>query len=146
MPQSPPVLSAAGVISPIPQFQVTALIPLSPSVSRSPGDCREEAVTGKSTCCRQKHYISFRDLPWAQHWILEPAGFQAFRCSGGCPPLPRALRRPGPGHRSCAAAATSALPVIYLAKRGNHTEIQAAEFPNMIVERCSCHTDGEALV
>ncbi|NXR41647.1 LFTY2 factor, partial [Zosterops hypoxanthus] len=108
----------------------------------SPGDCREEAVTGKSTCCRQKHYISFRDLPWAQHWILEPAGFQAFRCSGGCPPLPRALRRPGSGHRSCAAAATSALPVIYLAKRGNHTEIQAAEFPNMIVERCSCLTDG----
>ncbi|NWZ97906.1 LFTY2 factor, partial [Nesospiza acunhae] len=46
----------------------------------SSGDCREEAALGRSTCCRQKHYISLRDLPW----VLEPAGFQAFRCSGGC--------------------------------------------------------------
>ncbi|NXM85104.1 LFTY2 factor, partial [Oenanthe oenanthe] len=106
----------------------------------SPGDCREEAVMGKSTCCRQKHYISFRELPWAQHWILEPAGFQAYRCSGSClqPPRPR----PGSGQRSCAVAGSSALPIIYLAKRGNHTEIEAAEFPNMVVERCSCGTDG----
>ncbi|XP_030917814.1 left-right determination factor 2 [Geospiza fortis] len=49
----------------------------------SSGDCREEAALGKSPCCRQKHYISLRDLPW---------------------------------------------------------------FPNMIVERCSCVTDGVALV
>ncbi|NWR20039.1 LFTY2 factor, partial [Emberiza fucata] len=101
----------------------------------SSGDCREEAVLGKSTCCRQKHYISLRDVPW----ILEPAGFQAFRCSGGCLQPPR---RPGSGQRSCAAAASSALPIIYLVKRGNHTEIEAAELPNMIVERCSCVADG----
>ncbi|XP_030802033.1 left-right determination factor 1 [Camarhynchus parvulus] len=105
----------------------------------SSGDCREEAALGKSTCCRQKHYISLRDLPW----VLEPAGFQAFRCSGGCLQPPR---RPGSGQRSCAVAASSALPIIYLVKRGNHTEIEAAEFPNMIVERCSCVTDGVALV
>ncbi|NXC04498.1 LFTY1 factor, partial [Orthonyx spaldingii] len=108
----------------------------------SPGDCREEAVLGKSTCCRQKHYVNFRELPWAQHWILEPAGFQAYRCSGSCRQLPRALRPPGSGQRSCAAAGSSALPVIYLVQRGNRTEIEAAEFPNMIVERCSCVTDG----
>ncbi|XP_048155413.1 left-right determination factor 2-like isoform X1 [Corvus hawaiiensis] len=112
----------------------------------SPGDCREEALMGKSTCCRQKHYISFRELSWAQHWILEPAGFQAYRCSGSCLQPPRALRRLGSGQRSCAAAGSSALPVIYLVKRGNSTEIEAAEFPNMIVERCSCVTDGVALV
>ncbi|XP_071279402.1 left-right determination factor 2-like [Agelaius tricolor] len=105
----------------------------------SSGDCREEAVLGKSTCCRQKHYISLRDLPW----VLEPAGFQAFRCSGGCLQPPR---RPGSGQRSCAVAASSALPIIYLVKRGNHTEVEAAEFPNMIVERCSCVADGVALV
>ncbi|NXQ14272.1 LFTY1 factor, partial [Peucedramus taeniatus] len=46
----------------------------------SRGDCREEAAPGKSSCCRQKHYISLRELPW----ILQPAGFQAFRCSGSC--------------------------------------------------------------
>ncbi|NWY74302.1 LFTY2 factor, partial [Erithacus rubecula] len=108
----------------------------------SPGDCREEAAMGKSTCCRQKHYISFRELPWAQHWILEPAGFQAYRCSGSCLQPPRSPRRPGSGQRSCAVAGSSALPIIYLAKRGNHTEIEAAEFPNMVVERCSCGTDG----
>ncbi|XP_062345311.1 left-right determination factor 1-like [Cinclus cinclus] len=112
----------------------------------SPGECREEAVTGKSTCCRQKHYISFRDLPWAQHWILEPAGFQAYRCSGSCLQPPRAHRRLGSGQRSCAVAGSSALPIIYLVRRGNHTKIEAAEFPNMIVERCSCVTDGAALV
>ncbi|KAM7062025.1 left-right determination factor 2-like [Acridotheres tristis] len=112
----------------------------------SPGECSEEAVMGKSTCCRQKHYISFRELPWAQHWILEPAGFQAYRCSGSCLQHPRSHRRLGSGQRSCAVAGSSALPIIYLVRRGNHTEIEAAEFPNMIVERCSCLTDGEALV
>ncbi|NXY05556.1 LFTY2 factor, partial [Pteruthius melanotis] len=108
----------------------------------SPGDCREEAVLGRSTCCRQKHYISFRELSWAQHWILEPAGFQAYRCSGGCLQPPRPLPLPGSGQRSCAVAGSSALPIIYLVKKGNRTEIQAAEFPDMIVERCSCLTDG----
>ncbi|XP_074394751.1 left-right determination factor 1 [Zonotrichia albicollis] len=105
----------------------------------SSGDCREEALLGKSTCCRQQHYISLRDVPW----VLEPAGFQAFRCSGPCRQPPR---RPGSGPRSCAAAASSALPIIYLVRRGNHTEVEAAELPNMIVERCSCVADGVALV
>ncbi|NWT18224.1 LFTY2 factor, partial [Vireo altiloquus] len=108
----------------------------------SPGDCREDAAMGKSTCCRQKHYISFRELSWAQHWILEPAGFQAYRCSGSCRQPPRALRRLASGQRSCAAAGSSALPIIYLVRRGNRTEIEAAEFPNMVVESCSCVADG----
>ncbi|XP_063009576.1 left-right determination factor 2-like [Melospiza melodia melodia] len=103
----------------------------------SSGDCREEALLGKSTCCRQQHYISLRDVPW----VLEPAGFQAFRCSGPCLQPPRHS-----GQRSCAAAASSALPIIYLVRRGNHTEVEAAELPNMIVERCSCVADGVALV
>lgn len=133
------MLSAARTTSPTPQFPVAAPILVSFLVSRSSGDCREEPALGKSTCCRQKHYISLRDVPW----VLEPAGFQAFRCSGGCLQPPR---RPGSGQRSCAAAASSALPIIYLVKRGNHTEIEAAELPNMIVERCSCVADGVALV
>ncbi|KAM3675783.1 left-right determination factor 2-like [Ammospiza maritima maritima] len=103
----------------------------------SSGDCREEALLGKSTCCRQQHYISLRDVPW----VLEPAGFQAFRCSGPCLQPPRHS-----GQRSCAAAASSALPIIYLVRRGNHTEVEAAELHNMIVERCSCVADGVALV
>ncbi|XP_064304671.1 left-right determination factor 2 [Phalacrocorax carbo] len=111
-----------------------------------PGDCKEEAVMGKSTCCRQKHYINFRELAWTQYWIIEPAGYQAYRCSGGCLQPPSSLWRFGYGERSCAVAETSPLPMIYLVKRGNRTEIEAAEFPNMIVEKCSCVTDGMALV
>ncbi|XP_028943353.1 left-right determination factor 2 [Antrostomus carolinensis] len=111
-----------------------------------PGDCKEEAVTGKSTCCRQKHYINFHELSWAQYWIIEPAGYQAYRCSGGCLQPPSLLRHFGYGERTCAVAESSPLPMIYLVKRGNRTEIEAAEFPNMIVEKCSCITDGMALV
>ncbi|XP_062461987.1 left-right determination factor 2-like [Pezoporus occidentalis] len=111
-----------------------------------PGDCREEAVKGKSTCCRQRHYVNFRELPWAQHWIIEPAGYQAYRCSGGCLQAPSALRRFGYGERACAGVESSPLPMMLLVKRGNRTEIEAAEFPNMIIEKCGCVTDGMALV
>ncbi|NWY61707.1 LFTY2 factor, partial [Chionis minor] len=107
-----------------------------------PGDCKEEAVMGKSTCCRQKHYVNFRELAWTQYWIIEPAGYQAYRCSGGCLQPPSPLRRFGYGDRTCAVAESSPLPMIYLVKRGNRTEIEAAEFPNMVVEKCSCVTDG----
>ncbi|NXS92903.1 LFTY2 factor, partial [Jacana jacana] len=107
-----------------------------------PGDCREEAVMGKSTCCRQKHYINFRKLPWTQHWIIEPAGYQAYQCWGGCLQPPSPLRRLGYGERTCAVAESSPLPIMYLVKRGNRTEIEAAEFPNMIIEKCSCITEG----
>ncbi|KAF1582995.1 Left-right determination factor 2, partial [Eudyptes moseleyi] len=106
------------------------------------GDCKEEAVPGKSTCCRQKHYISFRELAWTQYWIIEPAGYEAYRCSGGCLQLPSPLRRFSYRERACAIAESSPLPMMYLIKRGNRTEIEAAEFPNMIVEKCSCVTDG----
>ncbi|XP_065691923.1 left-right determination factor 2-like [Patagioenas fasciata] len=111
-----------------------------------PGDCKKEAVMGKSTCCRQKHYINFRELSWAQYWIIEPAGYQAYRCSGGCLQPPNPLRHFGYGERTCVVAESSPLPMMYLIQRGNRTEIEAAEFPNMIVEKCSCVTDGMALV
>ncbi|XP_005241922.2 left-right determination factor 1 [Falco rusticolus] len=111
-----------------------------------PGDCKEEAVTAKSTCCRQKHYVNFRELTWMQYWIIEPAGYQAYRCSGGCLQPPSPLRHFGYGERTCAVVESSPLPMMYLVKRGNRTEIEAAEFPNMIVEKCSCVMDGMALV
>ncbi|XP_054676767.1 left-right determination factor 2-like [Grus americana] len=110
-----------------------------------PGDCKEEVVMGKSTCCRQKHYVNFRELAWTQYWIIEPAGYQAYRCSGGCLQPPSLLQRFGYGERACAVVESSPLPMMYLVKRGNRTEIEAAEFPNMIVEKCSCVTDGMAL-
>ncbi|NWU64912.1 LFTY2 factor, partial [Pterocles burchelli] len=107
-----------------------------------PGDCKEDAVRGKSTCCRHKHYVNFRELAWTQYWIIEPAGYQAYRCSGGCMQPPSPLRHFDYGERTCAVLESSPLPMIYLVKRGNHTEIEAAEFPNMIVDKCSCVTNG----
>ncbi|NXK55816.1 LFTY2 factor, partial [Chauna torquata] len=107
-----------------------------------PGDCKEGVVTTKSTCCRQKHYISFRELSWTQYWVIEPAGYQAYRCQGGCLQPPSPLRHLGAGERACAVAESSPLPVMYLVRTGNHTEIKAAEFPNMIIEKCSCVADG----
>lgn len=103
-------------------------------------------MKGKSTCCRQKHYVNFRELPWAQHWVIEPAGYQAYRCLGSCLQAPSALRRFGYGERACAEVESSPLPMMLLVKRGNRTEIEAAEFPNMVIEKCSCVTDGMALV
>ncbi|NXI67859.1 LFTY2 factor, partial [Anseranas semipalmata] len=107
-----------------------------------PGDCKEGMVMGKSTCCRQKHYISFRELSWTQYWVIEPAGYHAYRCQGGCLQPPNPLQHLGAGDRACAVAESSPLPVMYLVRRGNRTEIEAAEFPNMIIEKCSCVADG----
>ncbi|KAM6279695.1 left-right determination factor 2-like [Porphyrio hochstetteri] len=111
-----------------------------------PGDCKEEPAMGKSTCCRQKHYIDFRELSWARYWIIEPAGYQAYRCLGGCLQPPSLLQRFGYRERTCAVVESSPLPMMYLVKRGNRTEIEAAEFSNMVVEKCSCVTDNMSLV
>ncbi|NWH63886.1 LFTY2 factor, partial [Geococcyx californianus] len=107
-----------------------------------PGDCKEEAVMRKSTCCRQKHYVDFQKLAWTQPWIIEPAGYQAYQCVGGCLQAPRLLQHFAYGKRACAAVETAPLPVMYLIKRGNRTEVEAAEFSNMIIKKCSCVTDG----
>ncbi|XP_031452473.1 left-right determination factor 2-like [Phasianus colchicus] len=111
-----------------------------------PGDCKDGAQAGKSTCCRQKHYINFRELSWTQYWVIEPAGYQAYSCRGGCLQLPGPLQRWGGRERACAVAESSPLPIMYLVQRGNHTEIEATEFPNMITEKCSCMADGAALL
>lgn len=35
---------------------------------------------------------------------------------------------------------------MYLVKKGDYTEIEVAEFPNMIVERCACTMDNVSIV
>ncbi|XP_066505355.1 lefty2 [Hoplias malabaricus] len=102
----------------------------------SPGDCRQSSES--AMCCREEHYINFRELTWTQYWIIEPAGYQAFRCTGGCKQPKRSY---GYGQRTCGVAHTAPLPVMYLVKKGEHTAIEVAEFPNMIVERCGCSMD-----
>uniref|UniRef100_A0A674JED4 Left-right determination factor 2-like n=1 Tax=Terrapene triunguis TaxID=2587831 RepID=A0A674JED4_9SAUR len=75
-----------------------------------------------------------------------PAGYQAYLCMGGCVQAKGLLRRFGYGERTCAVVESSPLPMMYLVKKGNYTEIEVAEFPNMIVEKCGCVMDNIAVV
>ncbi|KAL4630441.1 left-right determination factor 2-like isoform X1 [Arapaima gigas] len=106
----------------------------------SQGDC-DSASSG--VCCREEHFVDFRQLPWTQYWVIEPAGYQAFRCAGECR-QPR--RGPSYGKRVCAAVETAPLPIMYLVKKGDHADIEVAEFPNMIVEKCGCAMENMAVV
>ncbi|XP_078397513.1 left-right determination factor 2-like [Cetorhinus maximus] len=106
----------------------------------STGEC---GAKQGGTCCRQEYFINFRELTWTQYWIIEPPGYQAFHCGGGCkqPQWPFEY-----GERSCAVVESASLPVMYLVKRGNYTEIEVAEFPNMIIEKCGCTTDNVSVI
>lgn len=106
-------------------------------VNRSQGNCNSSPNSSK--CCREEHFINFRELTWTQYWIIEPAGYQAFRCAGGCKQPKRGYY--GYGQRTCAVMESAPLPMMYLVKKGDYTEIEVAEFPNMIVEKCGCSMD-----
>ncbi|KAI5619951.1 lefty1 precursor [Silurus asotus] len=108
----------------------------------SQGDC-EPSKRGE-TCCREEHFINFRALTWTQYWVIEPAGYRAFRCAGTCRQPQRAPH--AYGARKCAAVESAPLPMMYLVKKGEYTEIEVAEFPNMIVEKCGCAMDNVSLV
>ncbi|XP_069092278.1 left-right determination factor 2-like [Pleurodeles waltl] len=110
------------------------------------GDCEEAAARQNNVCCRQEYFINFRELTWTQYWIIEPAGYQAFRCVGGCKQLKSPLRHFGYGERTCAVVESAPLPMMYLVKKGDYTEIEVAEFPNMIVEKCGCTMDNISVV
>lgn len=111
------------------------------SSSSSRGDC--DLNQNKDTCCREQYFINFRALTWTQYWIIEPAGYQAFRCTGGCK---QPKRNYGYGERRCTVSESAPLPIMYLVKKGDYTEIEVAEFPNMIVERCACTMDNVSIV
>ncbi|KAI5090336.1 lefty1 precursor, partial [Silurus meridionalis] len=108
----------------------------------SQGDC--EPSKSRETCCREEHFINFRALTWTQYWVIEPAGYRAFRCAGSCRQPQRAPH--AYGARKCAAVESAPLPMMYLVKKGEYTEIEVAEFPNMIVEKCGCAMDNVSLV
>lgn len=113
----------------------------SPPLPSSGGDC--DVRQNKDTCCREQYFIDFRALTWTQYWIIEPAGYQAFRCTGSCK---QPKRNYGYGERRCVVSESAPLPIMYLVKKGDYTEIEVAEFPNMIVERCACAMDNHSVV
>ncbi len=119
-----------------------------------PLDC-EEGVE-PTACCRTSRYVDFRQTQWANRWIIEPAGFEAFDCIGPC----KHHRRRGNGHRSlrdlfslpvpfnvpngphtldqCGASRSSALPMMYLVERNGVTQLEVSEIPGMIIDECQC--------
>ncbi|KAM9316875.1 left-right determination factor 1 [Gastrophryne carolinensis] len=110
------------------------------------GDCSAPGAKKDNICCREEYFINFRELTWTQYWIIEPAGYNAFRCTGACrQPHSHALKYRY-GERTCAVVESSPLPVMYLVKKGDYTEIEVAEFPNMIVERCGCTADNISVI
>uniref|UniRef100_A0A8C6V7J2 TGF-beta family profile domain-containing protein n=1 Tax=Naja naja TaxID=35670 RepID=A0A8C6V7J2_NAJNA len=92
------------------------------------------------------HFWLKTKLTWTQYWIIEPAGYQAYHCMGSCWQPKNLLHHFGYGERSCAVVESSPLPMMYLVKKGNYTEIEVAEFPNMIVEKCGCIMDNIAVI
>ncbi|CAN2387487.1 positive regulation of pathway-restricted SMAD protein phosphorylation [Pristimantis euphronides] len=110
------------------------------------GDCSAPGAKKDSICCREEYFINFRELTWTQYWIIEPAGYNSYRCTGGCrqPQFPTLKYQYG--ERICAVVESSPLPVMYLVKKGDYTEIEVAEFPNMIVERCGCTANNISII
>ncbi|XP_077341974.1 left-right determination factor 1-like isoform X1 [Lithobates pipiens] len=110
------------------------------------GDCSAPGAKKDNICCREEYFINFRELTWTQYWIIEPAGYNAFRCTGACrQPHSHALKYHYK-ERTCAVVESSPLPVMYLVKKDDYTEIEVAEFPNMIVERCGCTADNISII
>ncbi|XP_035665546.1 left-right determination factor 1-like [Branchiostoma floridae] len=100
----------------------------------------EDLPSRSNRCCRSENYIDFTDLPFAEQFILEPRGYDAFQCGGGCPKRARWYMHNDPEQlqQTCGVVRTAPLPVMYLVSRGDKTEIEVADFPNMIVEQCAC--------
>ncbi|NP_001082043.1 left-right determination factor S homeolog precursor [Xenopus laevis] len=110
------------------------------------GDCSASGAKKDNICCREEYFINFRELTWTQYWIIEPAGYNAFRCTGSCKQPKYPLSHYHYGQRTCAVVESAPLPVMYLVKKGDYTEIEVAEFPNMIVEKCGCTMDNIAII
>ena len=88
----------------------------------------------RQKCCREKTYIDFRDLNWARGWIVEPRGFIFYSCGGKC--------NSKVSRRTCVPTKTASLPVMYMLKTGDLTEVKVTELPNMIVEECGCSSSS----
>ena len=108
-------------------------------------DCSRSTKRGSSRkCCRERSYVNFREMTWARFWIVEPAGYDAYQCSGKCRPNKRKVTHGA--LRSCTAAESAPLTIMYLIKRGGVTQVQITEFPNMVIERCTCTVEGLSTV
>nr|ALR88590.1 left-right determination factor precursor [Saccoglossus kowalevskii] len=98
-----------------------------------PTDCGEG--TASETCCRRPKYISFRNMEWTNRWIIEPRGYEAYECVGPCH-----IRHSSQATDliNCGVSKSSPLPMMYLIQKGDITQVEVSEIPNMVVEECEC--------
>jgi len=106
-------------------------------------------------CCKQRFYISFRDLGW-DDWIIAPRGYYANYCRGHCGGPHRTpdtflnyhthvleeYRKTSEGQATlggitpcCAPTKFASMSLIYF---GPDLNIIKRDLPKMIVEECGC--------
>lgn len=113
-------------------------------------DCSQ---AGKSQCCKQRFYVSFKTLGW-DDWIIAPPGYYANYCRGDCGSGIRRTPDTFPTFYShvfdelrkynklngnqlcCAPLKFSSISLIYFGPDGS--EIIKRDLPKMVVEECGC--------
>lgn len=113
-------------------------------------DCSQ---AGKSQCCKQRFYVSFKTLGW-DDWIIAPPGYYANYCRGDCGSgirrTPdtiltfyshvfdevRKYNKLNGNQLCCAPLKFSSMSLIYFGSDGS--EIIKRDLPKMVVEECGC--------
>ncbi|ALC39818.1 daw [Drosophila busckii] len=109
-------------------------------------------ASGVTECCREKLYISFKDIGW-DNWIIQPQGYDAYFCRGSCSSVAsvaqaashhssllkilstNGARKPLDLVPCCTAKQYSSLQLVVLDSNNTATR---KTLPNMIVESCGC--------
>lgn len=116
-------------------------------VKRRALDC---SASTKGQCCKQKFYVSFKQLGW-EDWIIAPSGYYANYCRGDCglrrtPDMYythyshvieeyRKMDRLSGLHPCCAPVKFSPMSLIYF---GPDSNIIKRDLPKMVVDECGC--------
>ncbi|XP_070504725.1 inhibin beta chain-like [Chironomus tepperi] len=112
-------------------------------------DC---SLAGKSQCCKQRFYVSFKTLGW-DDWIIAPPGYYANYCRGDCgngihrtPDTlltyyshvfheVRKYNKLNGNQLCCAPLKFSSMSLIYFDPDG---KIIKRDLPKMVVDECGC--------
>ncbi|XP_071455112.1 inhibin beta chain [Hetaerina americana] len=112
-----------------------------------------ECGGGVRACCKQRFYVSFRQLGW-EDWIIAPGGYYANYCRGDCGGAHRTPdtflnyhthvieeyrrmdhRRLSGMQPCCAPVKFSSMSLIYF---GPDLNIIKRDLPKMVVDECGC--------
>lgn len=92
-------------------------------------------------------------MRWANRWVIEPSGYEAYDCLGTCsrhrsyrdilgnlfnPTGGNSNRKYGSKYRTCGISKSGSLPMMYMVENNGVMELKVEEIPNMIAEECSC--------